>query len=186
MPLYGYCEELELNYGIKVSEQTLMCWFKEIGPFKGTLRKTSTRPTGRETYWVCALLENYIDFVTGVSEKRRLFFADKKPMKEIMIFSRVRNDVLTNKIPVNIVPSSAKNCFNILCALNLKGGDIPPCDFVVLEETKNAAAVASTSEPEPAHDESSKKKARPHDHIKPIKHWQVGEQCQAIWEKDGK
>ena len=34
--------------------------------------------------------------------------------------------------------------------------------------------------------ESSKKKvARPHDHIKPIKHWQVGEQCQAIWSKDG-
>ena len=60
-------------------------------------------------------------------------------MKEIMIFSRVRNDVLTNETPVNIVPSSAKNRFNILCAVNLKGGDVPPLDFVVLEETTNAA-----------------------------------------------
>ena len=37
MPLYGYCEELEINYGIKVSEQTLMRWFKKIGPYKGSL-----------------------------------------------------------------------------------------------------------------------------------------------------
>merc|ERR1712223_1761936 len=28
--------------------------------------------------------------------------------------------------------------------------------------------------------------SRPHDHLNPIKHWQVGEQCQAVWEKDGK
>lgn len=30
-----------------------------------------------------------------------------------------------------------------------------------------------------------KRSARPHDHLKPVKHWQVGEQCQAIWTKDG-
>ena len=30
------------------------------------------------------------------------------------------------------------------------------------------------------------RKSRPHDHLNPIKHWQVGEQCQAVWEKDGK
>lgn len=142
LPLYGYCEELEIAYGIKLSEQTLMRWFKEIGPFKGTLRKTSTRPTGRNTYRVCVLLEKYLNFVRGISDRRRLVFADEKPMKEVMIFSRVRKDVLTNKTPVNIVPSSAKNRFNILCAVNLKGGNIPPCDFVVLEECTNAAVFA--------------------------------------------
>ena len=46
---------------------------------------------------------------------------------------------MTNKTPVNIIPSTAKNRFNILCAVNLKGGDIPPCSYVVIEETTNAA-----------------------------------------------
>ena len=57
----------------------------------------------------------------------------------------------------------------------------------LLEETRSAAATAAdvATVPEPQ-EEVVKKKARPHDHIKPIKHWQVGEQCQAIWEKDGK
>ena len=55
----------------------------------------------------------------------------------------------------------------------------------LLEEAR-AVATTSVSLPEPPQEELSKKKARPHDHIKPIKHWQVGEQCQAIWEKDGK
>ena len=127
------------EYNIRISEQTLMRWFKEIGPFKGSLRKTSTRPTGRETYRVCLLLQRYIDFVAKVNDKRRLVFADEKPMKEIMIFSRVRNDILTNKTPVNIIPSTAKNRFNILCAVNLKGGDVPPCSYVVIEECTNAA-----------------------------------------------
>ena len=78
LPLYGYCEELEYAYGIKISEQTLMRWFKKIGPFKGTLRKTSTRPTGRNTYRVCVLLEKYLNFVRGISDRRRLVFAEKK------------------------------------------------------------------------------------------------------------
>ena len=54
----------------------------------------------------------------------------------------------------------------------------------LLEETR--AATTSVAVPEPVQEESPKKKAKPHDHIKPIKHWQVGEQCQAIWDKDGK
>ena len=55
------------------------------------------------------------------------------------------------------------------------------------------ASSSTTSEvsvfpPSPSSSESaedSKKKVRPHDHLKPVKHWQVGEQCQAIWTKDG-
>merc|ERR1711970_934743 len=34
-------------------------------------------------------------------------------------------------------------------------------------------------------DPSTAKKARPHDHLAPVKHWQVGEQCQAIYAKNG-
>ena len=59
-------------------------------------------------------------------------------------------------------------------------------------ESESAASTSSTSEVFPSPSESSssssevsKKKARPHDHLKPVKHWQVGEQCQAIWSKDG-
>ena len=74
MPLSGYYEELELNYNIKVNTQTCMCWFEEIGPFKGTFRKTSTRPTGKNTYRFYILLERYIDFVSDISENQKLVF----------------------------------------------------------------------------------------------------------------
>ena len=55
----------------------------------------------------------------------------------------------------------------------------------LLEESRSVAQPSAAPVPEPQ-EEPVRKKARPHDHIKPIKHWQVGEQCQAIWGKDGK
>lgn len=55
-----------------------------------------------------------------------------------------------------------------------------------LIEQQRSSSSAAPIEPEIEPETSSKPKvARPHDHLKPIKHWQVGEQCQAIWEKDG-
>ena len=47
-------------------------------------------------------------------------------------------------------------------------------------------AGASTSEILASEPDDRTKKSRPHDNWNPIKHWQVGESCQAIWEKDGK
>ena len=59
---------------------------------------------------------------------------------------------------------------------------------LIAEQSKSAAVAEIPNEiiPETSSSSSEKKKSRPHDSLTPIKHWQVGEQCQAIWEKDGK
>ena len=61
-------------------------------------------------------------------------------------------------------------------------------EAAALEATSGSASAtygeADGDEEEPP-GSSSGVKARPHDHLQPVKHWQVGEQCQAIWSKNG-
>ena len=84
-------------------------------------------------------LEDYINFITTLADHRRLVFSDEKPMKEVMIFPKVRRDPFTGESPKNKATSSSRNRFNILAAVNLKGGDVPPVYFEVVEATTNAA-----------------------------------------------
>jgi len=60
-------------------------------------------------------------------------------------------------------------------------------EAAALEATSGSASAtygeADGDEEEPPG--SSGTKSRPHDHLQPVKHWQVGEQCQAIWSKNG-
>ena len=60
-------------------------------------------------------------------------------MKELMIFPRVRLDPITGFTPKNYSMSTSKNRFNILAIVNLKGGNICPVYFQVLEETTTSA-----------------------------------------------
>ena len=60
-------------------------------------------------------------------------------MKEVDIFPRVRKNPLTGVSSKNISTSTSKNCFNILAAVNLKGGQVPPVYYHVLEECTTSA-----------------------------------------------
>ena len=55
--------------------------------------------------------------------------------------------------------------------------------------SSSTSAAAHSSAPDDDDQEvqssAEAKKERPHDHLTPVKHWQVGEQCQAIWTKNG-
>ena len=139
MPLYGYVEELLKEYSIKVSDSFIKRWFDEIGPHKGTLRVTSSHPSGRYSTQTIMRLQNYLAFISSIDDHTRLVFSDEKPMKEVMIFPRVRKDPFTGECPKNISTSTSKNRFNILAAVNLKGGEIPPVYWEVIEECTNAA-----------------------------------------------
>ena len=66
-------------------------------------------------------LQEYLTFIAALPVYTRLVFSDEKPMKEINIYPRVRRDPFTGEIPKNKVSSSAKNCYNILAAVNVKG-----------------------------------------------------------------
>ena len=139
MPLYGYCEEFHKKYNMKLTDSFVKRWFDEVGPFKGTLRVTSSHPTGRYSESTIIRLAEYIELVTSIEDHTTLVFSDEKPMKEVMIFPRVRKDPFTGYSPKNISTSSSKNRYNILATVNLKGGDIPPVYFEVLEETTTSA-----------------------------------------------
>ena len=60
-------------------------------------------------------------------------------MKEVMIFPKVRKDPITGSCPKNASLSTSKNRFNILAAINLKGGSIPPVYYEILEECTTSA-----------------------------------------------
>ena len=139
MPLYGYAEELQKKYNISVSDSFVKRWFDKIGPHKGSLRVTSSHPTGRYSTNTIMRLQDYLTFISSLSDQQKLVFSDEKPMKEVMIFPRVRKDPFTGVCPKNVSSSTSKNRYNILAAVNLKGGDIPPVYWEVIEECTNAA-----------------------------------------------
>ena len=139
MPLSGYCEEFFLQFGVKLSDTFIKRWFDTIGPFKGSLRVTSSHNISRYSDENIRRLQNFLNIITNIEDHVRLVFSDEKPMKEVMIFPKVLRDPLLGDSPTNKSTSNSKNRFNILAAVNVKGGQIPPVYFHVLEATTNAA-----------------------------------------------
>ena len=59
-------------------------------------------------------------------------------MKEIDIYGPVRRDVLSGDVPKHEMETNAKNRYNILVAISIKGSVISPVEYVVLEECTNS------------------------------------------------
>ena len=99
-----------------------------IGPFKGTMRVTSTFPDSRNLWQTYCLLQNYLEFIFSIADHKRLVFADEKPMKEKDLYMKVRRDVKKGTTPKHRFENinSSKNRLNILTAVNIKGGSVPP------------------------------------------------------------
>ena len=49
LPLYGYCEEFRLKFGIIISEQLVLRWFNTAGRYKGSRRVCDQRPHKKYT-----------------------------------------------------------------------------------------------------------------------------------------
>ena len=63
-------------------------------------------------------------------------------MKEKMIYSKVRRDVQKGTTPAHKCKSvNSKNALNILTAVNIKGGGVPPVYSKVLDTVKTNASV---------------------------------------------
>ena len=108
MPLYGYAEEQYKKYRIKVSDFFIKRWFDKIGPHKGSLCATSSHLTGRYSESTVMRLQDYLAFISSINNHSQLVFSDEKPMKEVMIFPKVRKDPLTGKCPKNLSSSTFK------------------------------------------------------------------------------
>ena len=68
-----------------------------------------------------------------------MVFTDEKPMKEVMIYYKTRRDIEDGTVPENMVPSTAKNRYNILCAVNINITKNSPIDYVIIEATTDSA-----------------------------------------------
>ena len=119
LPNYGYCEEMEKKFGLNLSPSFVTRWFKTIGPFKGTFRKTSKFPPAKYSASNTRLLKRYLSFASLI-DPSRFVFADEKPMKEIDIFGVVRRDIIKGTVPRHKMNANSKNRWNILAACTVK------------------------------------------------------------------
>ena len=139
LPVHGYMEEMYKKFGLILREDIIHRWFMTIGPFKGTMRLTSKFPSGRDSWATYKLFKQYLQFIVEVEDHRRIVFADEKPMKEIDIYGAVRRYIFKGDVPKHQMEANAKNRYNILAAVNIKGRGVSPLEYVVLEECSNAA-----------------------------------------------
>ena len=61
-------------------------------------------------------------------------FADELPMKEVMIYTKVRKNCMMGQTPHHRMEAHSKNCYSILAAVTIKGRRMSPEASVVLEE----------------------------------------------------
>lgn len=131
----GYKQKLKKKFGLEVSPQFISRWFKEIGPFKGTMRKTSTFPPNRNSPEVVARLEAYLEFMDSLPSHKNIVFADEKPLKEVDCYGKVRRDPMTGIVNANhCVNANSRNRWNIFAAINVKKDADDNCLALVLEE----------------------------------------------------
>ena len=107
-PLTGHAEELERMSGLVLSTMKIYCWFQTLGPFRGAMRQTSSFPYRRNSWSTYQHLCQYLYFILSIDNHRRLMFADEKPTKEVMIYSKVRRNIMTGRIPNHSMEANSK------------------------------------------------------------------------------
>ena len=112
-------------------------WLENISLYRGSLQETLAFLIGRKFWSTVAMLRRFLGFMTN-TDRRHLVFADEKPMKEKMIYRKVRRCPRTGHIPNHMMNANSKNCFNILAAVNIKGCVARPVEYVILKCTTNA------------------------------------------------
>ena len=121
-----------------ISRSFVSRWFHHIGPYKGTMRKTSIFPHKKGSPEVMEYLDCYINFMINVRDHSRIVFSDEKPMKEIDIFGCVRRDLVTGEVPANLCSTvNSRNSYSILAAITLKK-DVNPVSYGIIDVSTNA------------------------------------------------
>ena len=126
------------EFDMDISRSFVSRWFHHIGPYKGTMRKTSIFPHKKGSPEVMEYLDRYINFMINVRDHSRIVFSDEKPMKEIDIFGCVRRDPVTGEVPANLCSTvNSRNSYSILAAITLKK-DVNPVSYGIIDVSTNA------------------------------------------------
>ena len=119
-PADSYIDKLYRRYSIRVSRSFISRWFRNISPFKGTMRKTSKFPPRKFSKRNNKLLIEFFKIKKYTPDHRKFVFADEKPMKEIDVYGEVHRDPITGEVPVQQCEANSKNRYNILSSVCLK------------------------------------------------------------------
>ena len=137
-PRLGYVKKLKKKHRIAVDESFITNWFKTIGPFKGSMRVTSSFPLNKDSPHVMSLLQQHVGFIQSLKDHRRLIFTDEKPFKGKDIFDTVRRDPFTGLIPtLNTKEANSRKRHNCFTAIALKKEC--PSYSLVLEENGDSS-----------------------------------------------
>ena len=134
LPADGYIYYIHQRFGLLLSRATITRWFHTIGPFKGSMRETSTFPHSKNAPRTIELLEEYLEFIGTLNNHARLVFADEKPLKSVDLCGRVRRDPITGICPNDICKPNPRNRYNIVTAVTLKR-HCPPVTSIVVKVT---------------------------------------------------
>ena len=141
-PADSYIDKLIRRYNIRVSRSFISRWFRNIGPFKGTMRRTSKFPPRKFSKRNNKLLIEFFKIKKYTPNHRKFVFADEKPMKEIDVYGEVRRDPITGEVPVQECEANSKNRYNILSSVCLKK-DAPHVDAVIIKGATTDASIFS-------------------------------------------
>lgn len=134
-PIDDYVVKLNQEFNLQVSRSFISRWFKEIGSFKGTMRKTSVFPPQKHSLECRDLVQKYLTFIRGIGKHVNVFFTDEKLVKGKDIYHRVRRDPIEGVVPT--IPSDAansmRNRWNIMAICSIKRS-VRALQFIMVEE----------------------------------------------------
>ena len=135
-PREEYCKCMKDRYGMICSPSFITNWFKNVGPYKGTMRIASKFPNARGSNRVQSYKQEYLRMINNIDNPRRLVFIDEKPMKEIDIYARVRRNVMDGTVPYIPCNANSRNRYNIMTAVRLNKKR--PCESLVFDRTADS------------------------------------------------
>ena len=131
-----YIDDFYKEYGFLLTATFISKWFLGIGPFRGCFRMTSKFPTAKNTPRVLDLVKEYLRVIVALPDHRVLVFADEKPMRQRDLFTLVRRDPFTGRVPHHATDSSTSRIrYNIFAAVTVKQDVERNIDFFVLQES---------------------------------------------------
>ena len=126
-PLYSYVNKLYKFSGTKVCKGTIYKWFKYSFNFKFTCRKPSIFPAQKFSAANITKLIEYVKFVSYFDHKK-FVFTNKKPMKGIDIFKKIRRSPLDGTVPFVIEAGfDTHNIYNLMAAKKINENENSCC-----------------------------------------------------------
>jgi transposase len=140
-PLYNYVQELNNQFGLKVSTQSISDWFHKRWDHRGNLKRANLVPLDK---WKPINKLRYYEFVQKLriySDHSKYNFIDEKHIFNKDVYStKVRKNPLTGKLPSIHVSGDFRKAYNIMAVISPNPEKEYPIDYTIGEENGTSEA----------------------------------------------